>query len=361
MALTSPLTGCIAGAVVGQSFETDTPAPLPRLLGLHYLRGAAALCVLIHHATAGHLPLTGTAIRLFFVISGFLMLAISDTDPRPGAFLRDRIVRIVPNYWIATTVAAAWFAVRNPEAIQARGAWLLASYAFVPMRDPIGMNPTINPTVNPVLPQGWTLDYEMFFYLIIALMLFVPRRARLAAVTAIFVGLILAGQLWPGTPVAVGVWTDPIIANFLAGAWLWAAWRSRSPLILAGMAMVLGTCLPLLIPLQTLFGALLLALFAMVTVGGVLLLDREALVPRWRIPTLMGDASYSIYLWHYFPIWLVQEMARAVGMPWWFAWPVAIGAGLAAGLAAYRWIEAPLLTLLRHKAKARRDRSRVAA
>lgn len=199
-----------------------TPAPSrPRLHALQYLRALAAIAVLIFHAgqaSGFQLHLFALGVDLFFVISGFLMVAITDAHSRPGPFLRDRVMRVVPLYWIATL---AWVLLR----IAAGGpppdlGHLLGSLLFIPVASRHSGSYHF-----PVLELGWTLNYEMAFYVAFAVSLFVVARWRLPLLTMLFVMAVTAGQ-WarPGSA-ALAFWSGPIILEFLAGAWLARWWR----------------------------------------------------------------------------------------------------------------------------------------
>ena len=79
--------------------------PMPRLIGLQYLRAIAATLVVLFHAAVNTKASFGFGtfgVDIFFVISGFLMWAITDEHTRPWSFLRDRVRRVVPAYWVAT-------------------------------------------------------------------------------------------------------------------------------------------------------------------------------------------------------------------------------------------------------------------
>lgn len=74
---------------------------MKRLFGLQYLRALAACSVVAYHSAdrAGLSFAAGEAgVDLFFVLSGFLMWAITDATSRPARFLADRAKRIVPSY-----------------------------------------------------------------------------------------------------------------------------------------------------------------------------------------------------------------------------------------------------------------------
>jgi len=59
----------------------------------------------------------------------------------------------------------------------------------------------------------------------------------------------------------------------------------------------------------------------------------------------LGDASYSIYLWH-LPAAAVVAHALGTVHPWLFV-PAALAASIAAGLAGRALVEKPLIELLR--------------
>ncbi len=95
---------------------------MPRLDSLQWLRALAAMMVLIGHVIeeaahyrgvtipAANLPWT-RGVDIFFVISGFVIaLSMAHfTQSRDGAraFLLRRAVRVVPLYWLFTTLMVA--------------------------------------------------------------------------------------------------------------------------------------------------------------------------------------------------------------------------------------------------------------
>ncbi len=84
------------------------PTPMKTIHGIQYLRALAALGVVLFHAaerTGHHFAIGAAGVDVFFVISGFIMWVISDRRPTaPLAFLRERLRRIAPIYWLATLV-----------------------------------------------------------------------------------------------------------------------------------------------------------------------------------------------------------------------------------------------------------------
>jgi peptidoglycan/LPS O-acetylase OafA/YrhL len=159
------------------------------------LRGLAALLVVFVHLdnlllAIGLSTFGGAGVDIFFVISGFIMVyTTADRHVTPWSFMADRIARIVPIYWLIT-LAVFCIALVSPMLLQAtRADWneLVKSLFFIPFTKADGV-------VAPMFYVGWTLNYEMFFYLLFALGLAFPsNRAGAVAVICCLVCLVGAG------------------------------------------------------------------------------------------------------------------------------------------------------------------------
>ncbi len=326
-----------AGAAT-EAKDGDVAQRRPQVVSIQYLRGIAALGVVLYHASlhAGSPIATGAfGVNLFFVISGFLMVAITDETSRPWPFLKDRFLRIVPLYWLATFAQLAFWFVSGVGL--ADPGWWAASLLFFPMRYPAAPEHVV-----PVIYQGWTLNYEVMFYLAFGLVLFLPRRLQLPVLSAAFIALVIVGYASAGLPTAIDFWTRPIIIEFLVGAWLGWLWTRRDGSGILGWILIAGGAVQILLPQPPVLGyALILA--------GALMLDQRGLVASWPVPKLIGDASYSIYLWHYFGIWIAAAAIGGLALPTFLLIPLQFAAGLAAGLLAYVAVEAPILAFFRRQ------------
>ena len=174
-----------APLVQTQATETaDPPAEPPlraTLLNVQALRALAAFMVVCVHIQALALMAGAPAkvteagnagVDLFFVISGFIMVFTTGRKPMgPAAFFGARLRRIAPLYW-SMTLAVFLVARLAPSLVQNTPTdigRLVASILFVPELRPDG-------TMRPVVFVGWTLNFEMAFYVLFALGLFAPRR-----------------------------------------------------------------------------------------------------------------------------------------------------------------------------------------
>jgi exopolysaccharide production protein ExoZ len=305
----------------------------PTLYTLQYARGGAALAVVMFHAilsfvtgfgTAGaKLPWIGASgVDVFFVISGFVMwTSTQGRTMRVADFYRRRLIRIVPLYWIFTTIVLllALFAPAMFRSIRLDPSHVAASYMFLPWINPGIQTGTFSDTMVPLLVPGWSLNFEIYFYLIFGLALLAPARWRLVAA----VGLILAitGLCWSlrGQSSILRFYASPMILEFIAGIliahWAATAAPAAAPRRLAGIVLALGSPAVLLVELASRPAAGVVGAILILALVGY---ERAGTVRRIPLLQLIGDASYSIYLTHV----LVIGVVRAVWLRVPFAYTV---------------------------------------
>ena len=346
------------------------------LVLVQVLRAAAALMVVWHHArheagltttpdAAALLP-WWAGVDLFFVISGFVIVhASAGLFAAPGArsrFLAHRLARVVPLYWLATGLTLAVALVRpgllNEAAPLVRDpAYVAGSFLFWPAPRPDG-------SVQPLYGLGWTLNAEMFFYVLFALGLGFGRRGAVAWLWAALGLLVAAGAAAP-LPLPLSFWADPMVAEFALGAGLALA---RAEMVRAGLRLPDGArialaalgMIGLALAARHLAGAGEVAGFARPLLAGLpsgLLVAAAALGPerdRAGIAALpapvrwlsgLGDASYALYLAHPFALRLVRLASS--GLPSATAAALMVGMSVAAALFVHRLIELPMTRAVR--------------
>jgi exopolysaccharide production protein ExoZ len=319
------------------------------LYGIQYLRAFAALAVVIFHAaerSGGSFGIGAAGVDLFFVISGFIMWVMSDSRPlSPKRFVLDRIQRIVPIYWIVTVVMVLGALAGLFPNMKLSLDHLLGSLFLIPTRSPS------NGEIWPVLVQGWTLNFEMFFYLLFAAALALPRRFQLTFLVAIFAAFVVAGWLFQPQSAVLMTYTRPIILEFVAGALIGALWLKRKvPGRSVGIALVAvafaGFATIQLMHLG--FDEFICGPLAIMLIVGVLALENSGAMPDVPVLTYLGNGSYSIYLWHTLAISVVVKVGQALALPPLVTIFLSVISGTVLGIAAYEGIEKPLRGVLRN-------------
>ena len=337
-------------------------------IGVQALRGVAACMVAVHHSTQisaadfgrdmlPHVWNTGAAgVDIFFGISGFVM-AVSATGrnkPTASKFIGRRLIRIVPLYWLITlTTFFKQFLVRQYPTFGSNGihahtplSGLVASLLFIPFRAPNG-------EIAPLVQAGWTLNFEIFFYLLFATALALKIKP-VRFLTPVMLVLALVGlfrqESWP----AVTIFANPILLEFLGGVLLGYAAENGLRLSTMGATMlgVMGAAAMLLNPQAIyMYGServLEWGIPAFLVVQATVTL--EGRFSRSITPWILriGDASYSLYLIHMLVVMMVGRLlvkARILAPESVF---VAIGvvAAVLVSLVLYRFVEKPMTTAL---------------
>lgn len=291
----------------------------------------------------------GAGVDLFFVISGFIIYYISPTGAHGlGAardFLIKRVIRIAPMYWIFTLlmiVASIAFST-HLEHHDVTIFNIIKSFLFIPFI------PDGSKTARPILAQGWTLNYEILFYILFAFVIMVPRF-RAALIVSALTALVLIGSVFGPFDGVTNFFFEPILLEFVAGVLL-AANRHRLPaLSTPASAMIVGAGLLwfAFMPQGDPFNGWLRlwerGVPAVLIVLATLQIGRAPSPFAKGVLPLLGDASYALYLSHTFAVnALVIAWAR-VGLnspPLFFA--MAIVVPIALSVALLLLFERPLL------------------
>lgn len=349
---------------------------VPQLASLQALRFIAAGMVVYVHALATYADKIGTlentlapaglgefGVKLFFCISGYIIY-LSSGQLRTGAasalnFMQRRLTRIVPLYWTATLLYALKLALQDqaPEWVD-----ILRSLFFIPYTDANGL-------MRPVLGVGWSLNYEMMFYLLFAGTLLVRPGRRIMLLGAALALLLSVHYLLPPSADAgslhIGIYLlgDYYLLYFLAGlliARLQNKQQLHAKLPRLGARTVITILLALLISyclltlLKTLHPALEEGLIAAICITCLSLCTLENPgTPEQGSRSidmlkLGGDASYCTYLTHGFIMGPVARLFDLLGQkpdPVLFSLAMVLACS-AAGILLYCAVEKPVLRKL---------------
>jgi peptidoglycan/LPS O-acetylase OafA/YrhL len=343
------------------STAIERQPPAEWLASIQVMRGLAALSVVFYHSiNAAHradpsiarIPFLQAGVDLFFIISGFVMVHVTrDKVGKPGAareFLRNRIIRVVPLYWTYTTfmivllaLFPSWFRSEHLNLSQA-----LASYFFWPDRR------------GPFVQVGWTLNFEMFFYVCFALGFDRAWKRYGLLIPGLFLGglwgVIHPTQVRTGLVALAG---SPFLLEFLSGMLVGYAYhgRYRPPAWLGPVG--LAVCL-------ILFAGFRVHAHRMIEWGLPLLflfitgLGFEQRLRTGTRPLLwLGDVSYSLYLSHFFTVSIMEKLWVTrfhAAQPRLFI-PVTAAVCVIVVYPLWRWLEQPLLRGCRKLWKRRRE------
>jgi exopolysaccharide production protein ExoZ len=333
------------------------------LVYIQILRFFAALSVVAFHvlvtaprgfevpdsALSFALSYGGRGVDLFFVISGFVIFYAtqpSKSKPAqltPAEFLRRRVERIVPLYFFVifavTTLAVTlptifgtpnWYTPRH----------ILKSLAFIAFTD----------GDMPVVYVGWSLEFEMYFYLATALLMALTRDVwRNIVVT--FSAFAILGQI-PSVGAALGntaFFVDPMILEFVLGVIVASVFVNGR--IGWQMPVAAACAIAAVLVSDPLNRVIVSGLPAACLVAAAAWASRKRIVPSWpeRALARLGDASYSIYLAQVETVSLASmAIARAIpAIPPLLLLVVTTCIVVALGLVLNILVERPLLKLCR--------------
>lgn len=292
----------------------------------------------------------GGGVDIFFVISGFIILFIARSAPRTpaaaGDFIVKRIIRLVPLYWIFTFAMAAVILLL-PGRVEQGGltvSGLIRSLLFIPFQHGDG-------NVRPVLGQGWTLNYEFFFYLVFAAVIVATRRRFL------WTGVVLLACVAVGAsvvlPLPLAFLLNPFLVLFVVGMAL-AEFHHRLPRHGTAVAVLLALAAIAWVGVVTPEGPNDVA-WRLVARGVPALLLVYATL-QWRAPPrwithgtlpMLGDASYALYLSHPFIVNAVLLVFARLHLPVEGLFVLtSVIAAVVASATIFRWIETPILLAL---------------
>lgn len=288
-------------------------------------------------------------VDVFFVISGFIMYHIGRRQfGVPGQakrFLFKRLARIAPPYWFFTTLLLAVMLIRpSYVAHSALDPWhVVASYLFLP---------TYSPTdeLLPLLITGWTLNFELLFYVVFSLGMLLPFRRGMALIVLVLTAFAAAVAL-DLQSAALRFWCNPIALEFLFGIGIaeLRRWGLRFAPLASVACVALAVAAMMLLQTAGVTGNYWNYRFLWMGAPAALLCAALALAPdpstpsrSYKLLVAGGDASYSLYLSHPFALGAGAVILRRLGLsnPWLYLLSSLLAAVLAA-MVIYRVFEDP--------------------
>ncbi|MGS0756859.1 acyltransferase family protein [Roseateles sp. GG27B] len=306
------------------------------LKSLQAARAMAALMVVLFHlglviekyfnTNSLTAPWGRSGVEFFFVLSGFIITTAHTNDigkrERLGIFIRKRLVRIYPIYWLVFLVTLA-------------GGYRFVDLSIFEVFTALSLAPT---GTVPVISVAWSLQWEMVFYVIFGLSILNPAAGLVSLFGAFF--------FLPGATI--------FLSLFLAGAFFSLIQNYKFPFhgpktAFAGAAIfaTAGT-------IETVYGSqsnFLYGLGSGILIFGLVQSERAGtIIGRNQILQLIGNSSYSIYLLHYPLISVICKILIYIGMQGtqWSAavYLILLITSVLGGVSLHLFVEQPLLNRL---------------
>jgi exopolysaccharide production protein ExoZ len=312
------------------------------IYSIQYLRALASILGVCAH-TLGYWGNQG--VDIFFVISGYIMMyLIANTHRTAGIFFLARYLRIAPLYYLLTGVAIIAGCAFEPTIRHIIQSVLFIKYQWS----------------APVLTVGWTLDYEFVFYSLCALALLISKNVKRVAIlvsAAIFIGTILLDfvlfpekkyghfmEFWYGMVIYFGIQQMVSIGEgqspFLK--------HLTKPKVLCCLTIIAFLISSLSVFLVDQNGKaylrfLTFGLPAALLVFCSILYEKVLGIKEIKFLTLLGAASYSLYLSHEITLSLYYRLVGLASVSNLAIDLVGILIAILVGLGLYRFIEVPMI------------------
>ncbi|WKK66838.1 acyltransferase family protein [Lutimonas zeaxanthinifaciens] len=324
-----------------------------------YLRAIASILVLISHSAHKAsqystnpmywYKVKGIGVDLFFIVSGFILCYITyDKVKNPFHFLRARILRIMPLYWVLTIFALVIYFIL-PDKVNSSGGEtnIYASFFILPTKD------------NLLITNGWTLRYTVLFYVIYSIGLFFSIKNRNLIIALILIILFSSGLFLNPKNIYLNYITSGYLFEFFLGILIFYIHKNIK------MGQTYGLILIFL------SGAIVVFLKQMEISSGYRIIDNGitsfffflgmlAVEPFFqkhknsqisKLMTEIGNSSYSLYLFHPFILVLtslILQKFHLTNFGYFFILNLMLSS-IIGGYICYFFIEKPLIKFTKAK------------
>lgn len=280
-----------------------------KLNNLQILRGISALLVCCFHLreglTLGDLKIGeilfgkgSIGVPIFFVLSGFIMVFTTkkitlkkDTKNQIISFYKKRAIRIIPLYYI---LIFAWIILGGSIFYYFEGIGLerlVYSLLFIPQNENL-----------PVLYLGWSLNYEIFFYIIFGLSFFFKTK-RYLFIIGFFVISYILGLIYNFESAYLKMITSHLNLYFIVGILFGLYFGKYSipkkiavPICIIGISLFTAMIFRIINVEYEIVVLTIVSLFVL----SFLMFDYTFKIKGNNFLIYLGDISYSLYLSHSF-------------------------------------------------------------
>ena len=220
--------------------------------------------------------------------------------------MMNRFRRVAPLYWFFTILMAAILLLMPAVFKTTSFEWksFLLSLGFVPH-----WSVAYPGFAWPIVAPGWSLIYEMYFYLLFAISLVFPQKVRLLFITTIIVLVFIAATATnTGESAIARFFSRDMVFEFVFGMLLAVAWKQgfRLPSAASWFLLLFGVSLLFIdIPFSRIFEY---GIPSLLIVTACLFVR----IKQYNWAVLLGDASYALYLSHIFTLGVMRKILQPI-------------------------------------------------
>lgn len=180
---------------------------------------------------------------------------------------------------------------------------VVSSLLFIPSKNSIGI-------AMPVIGPGWSLNYEIYFYIIFSFLLFFPKKYFLKLISSFLLISVLFSYMMTNNEI-IKMITNPMLIEFLFGIYIARLYEiKRLPsykliIIFAFILIFINIYIHFEIQYRILFYGITSALLVL----GFLSYEVKKNIKKGNIVLLfLANISYSLYLSHVFAYKLIFKI-----------------------------------------------------
>jgi exopolysaccharide production protein ExoZ len=284
---------------------------------IQVLRGLAAVLVVLAHTDLIFnqnlnqnffnkvFTFGGSGVDFFFVLSGFIMFYIHQHDighsNKVGTFFFKRFTRVYPLYWVILTskISASLIFAYDTDRQSNIGEYIKAFLLFPQDRNILSTT---------FLGVSWTLSFEIFFYLLFGLLIWLKPKLSFPIISAWLIGVLLnffgIFQLTQNN-----LWMQMIFADynleFIFGclaAYVLTKYQIKygMPIICTGAFLYTLSAINYYYSIIKTSSVITFGIPSTLIVLGCVALEQKKNINVPNLLLYIGNASYSIYLAHGF-------------------------------------------------------------
>jgi len=303
------------------------------LKSIHYTRGLAALLVVMFHFSFMYIgkvePFNtaflngGFGVDLFFLISGFIIAYVTNHDGNVFNFFLKRFFRIYPLFLFILVISSIFLVRYNVHPI-----WSMIKSGLFILQDYNRPAPEFD--FNLIGP-AWTLSYEIWFYFVFGIAMLINHSHRVLITSALLLAQVFLLQIFfTGSTslsseyvAAIGdssyvdhalkFFSTSLHLEFLLGMWICEAfrrgWLHLKPAVTYPLISLLALLSGWLYFSEIVYGSgfTQFYLIALPLFIAIILCEQNFKVFNSRVLSFFGDISFSIYITHFFIMYLLLE------------------------------------------------------